>query len=209
MFTSTVFSISLSLLNIPSTFLTYISCLIFFSLNPCFLANSELMTNPVAPLSNNASTVISFCISILSSSIFTVTSLSMFLLSRLQQDILFTTLLSIANMLLLRSNWGLLDLPPHLNCPYYFYCSCISFFFLCPWFIFYNFTLDGQILHNYRSFFSCPHLWYMDYTMPILSFKWGTPLLPACYELKLLGLSNRTTLVLSNTRELNRKPFTK
>ena len=30
-----------------------------------------------------------------------------------------------------------------------------------------------------------------------------------CYELKLLGLSNRTTLVLSNTRELNRELFYK
>jgi len=32
---------------------------------------------------------------------------------------------------------------------------------------------------------------------------------PACYELKLKGLSNRTTLVLSNTRELDRVPNTK
>ena len=30
-----------------------------------------------------------------------------------------------------------------------------------------------------------------------------------CYELKSLGLGNRTTLVLSNTRELNRKLFYK
>ena len=30
-----------------------------------------------------------------------------------------------------------------------------------------------------------------------------------CYELKLKGLSNRTTLVLSNTRELDRVPKTK
>ena len=30
-----------------------------------------------------------------------------------------------------------------------------------------------------------------------------------CYELKLKGLSNRTTLVLSNTRELDRVPNTK
>jgi len=29
-----------------------------------------------------------------------------------------------------------------------------------------------------------------------------------CYELKLLGLDNRTTLVLSNTRELDRDLFT-
>ena len=30
-----------------------------------------------------------------------------------------------------------------------------------------------------------------------------------CYELKSLGLGNRTTLVLSNTRELNRELFYK
>jgi len=30
-----------------------------------------------------------------------------------------------------------------------------------------------------------------------------------CYELKLKGLSDRTTLVLSNTRELDRAPKTK
>jgi len=30
-----------------------------------------------------------------------------------------------------------------------------------------------------------------------------------CYELKSLELDNRTTLVLSNTRELDRDPFTK
>ena len=32
---------------------------------------------------------------------------------------------------------------------------------------------------------------------------------PTCYDLKLNGLSNRTTLVLSNTRELDRVPSTK
>jgi len=31
---------------------------------------------------------------------------------------------------------------------------------------------------------------------------------PACYDLKLKGLSNKTTLVLSNTRELDRVPST-
>jgi len=34
---------------------------------------------------------------------------------------------------------------------------------------------------------------------------WPTP---KCYKLKLLGLDNRITLVLSNTRELNRDLFT-
>ena len=32
---------------------------------------------------------------------------------------------------------------------------------------------------------------------------------PWCYELKPLESDNRTTLVLSNTKELNRNPFTK
>ena len=32
---------------------------------------------------------------------------------------------------------------------------------------------------------------------------------PICYDLKLKGLSDKTTLVLSNTRELNRDLFTK
>jgi len=32
---------------------------------------------------------------------------------------------------------------------------------------------------------------------------------PECYDLKLKGLSNKTTLVLSNTRELDRVPSTK
>jgi len=74
--TSTVFSIGPSLLNDPSTFLTCIGLSNFFNLKPYFLANSELITNPVAPLSNNASTIIPSYVSILSNSIFTVTSLN-------------------------------------------------------------------------------------------------------------------------------------
>jgi len=50
--------------------------LIFFSLNPCFLANSKLITSPVAPLSNNASTITPSYVSIFSSPIFTVISLN-------------------------------------------------------------------------------------------------------------------------------------
>ena len=64
-----MFSIGPSLLNDPSTFLTCIGLSNFFNLNPFFLANSELMTNPVAPLSNNASTVIPSCVSSLSNPI--------------------------------------------------------------------------------------------------------------------------------------------
>ena len=36
-----------------------------------------------------------------------------------------------------------------------------------------------------------------------------TPDLDRCYELKPLGLNSRTTLVLSNTRELDRELFYK
>jgi len=130
---------------------------IFFSLNSYFLANSELMTSPIAPLFNNTSTVTPSYMLILSNLIFTVTSLSISPLFRLQQDILSTTLLSIANLLLLRSNQGLLDLPPHLNYSVHnSYCSCILPFFLGLYFIFYNFMLNGQILYSYNSSFSCP-----------------------------------------------------
>ena len=76
MFISTVCLIGPSWLKKPSTFLIYISLSIFFSLNPCFLANSELITSPVALLSNNTSTVIPSCVFILSSPIFTVMSLN-------------------------------------------------------------------------------------------------------------------------------------
>ena len=52
------------------------------------------MTNSVTPLFNNTSTVIPFCILILSNLIFIITSLRAFLL-KLHLDILFTTLLII------------------------------------------------------------------------------------------------------------------
>ena len=103
-----------------STFLTYIGFSIFFNLNPYFLTNSELMTSSVAPLSNNASTITLSCVSILSSLIFTVTSLRSSLLFRSQQNILSITLESIVYLLLLRSNQGVLSLAPHLNCSVYF-----------------------------------------------------------------------------------------
>ena len=78
--------------------------LFFYSLNHCFLVNFKLITNPIALLSNNASTITSFCILILSKPIFTVTSLNIFSLSRLQQDLLSITLESITNLLQLESN---------------------------------------------------------------------------------------------------------
>ena len=129
MFTSTIYSIDLSLLKEPSTFLTYMGFSIFFSLNLYFLANLEL-------ISNNASTVTFSCISILSNPVFIVTSLNMFLLS--------TTLLSIANLLLLESNRGLVGSSPHLNSLLYSDCSHILFSSLgLQFFIFYNSTQDS------------------------------------------------------------------
>ena len=87
--------------------------LFFFSLNPYFLTNSKLITSLITLLSNNASTITPSRISILSSTIFTVTSLNISSLFRLQQNVF--TLESIANLLLLRPNQRLLDLSPYLN----------------------------------------------------------------------------------------------
>ena len=120
MFTFTICSIDPFLLKKLSMFLTYIGFSIFFNLNPYFLTNSELMISFVALLSNNASTITLSCVSILSSPIFTVTSLRSSLLFRLQQDILSITLESIVYLLLLRPNQGVLSLAPHLNCSVYF-----------------------------------------------------------------------------------------
>ena len=153
-FHNTVFSIDPSLLNVLFTFLTYIRFFVFFNLNLCFLANSELITNPIALLSNSVSSVTPSCVSTLSGPIFTMTSLSRSPLFRLQQDILSTILLSAANLLLSRPNQELLDLPPHSNCfvCYYEYLH-ISSFFPGLYFIFYNSVLDGQILHSYNNSF--------------------------------------------------------
>ena len=131
MFTSIVCSIGPFLLKDLSTFLMYMGLSIFFNLNPYFLANSELITNSVTSLSNNVSTITPFDVSILSNPIFTITSLNMFLLFKLQQNVLSTTLLSITNLLLLlRSNQELLDLLLYLNYFYYSYYSCTLFFSL-------------------------------------------------------------------------------
>ena len=96
----------LFLLSDPSTFLTFISLSNFFDLNPCFLMNSELITNPVTLLSNNASTVTLSYVSILSSPIFTVTSLNNFLstfltLSSFSSDLGVSVFISVANILYL------------------------------------------------------------------------------------------------------------
>ena len=195
MFTSTIYSIGLSLLKEPSIFLTYIGLSIFFSLNSYFLVNSKLITSPVALLFNNASTITPSCVSILSKPIFTVTSLNKSPLFRLQQDILSITLLSIANLLLLlRSNQGLLDLHPHLNyfhCSIHFlllsfsvHCSCYHYIlvFFSLQFCFlnsYNFLPNVQILHNYNSSDSpfYPHPWHIGCIAPTLLSVEGVLLL--------------------------------
>ena len=94
-------------------YISYINWSFYFF--PYFLANFKLITNSVVLLSNNASTVIPSCMSILSSLIFTITFLNIFPLSRLYVDVFSTTLASIANILLLRPSQGLLDILPHLN----------------------------------------------------------------------------------------------
>ena len=147
------------MLSKPSTFLTYMDLSNFFNLNPCFLVNFKLITNYIALLSNNVSTVIPSCISILSKPIFTVTFLKRSPLSRLH-NIFFVILLNIVNLLLLlRFSWDSLDLYPHLN---YYYCplfpfSCSS---LLPYF--YNTLLNIQNPHIYNNFYYFyPHLWYI------------------------------------------------
>ena len=169
------------MLNVPSTFLMYIGFSIFFNLNSCFLENSELITNPIALLSNSTPTVTPSYILILSKLIFTITSLSISPLSRLHVDILFTTLNSIANLLLLmRPNWGLLDLYPHLNyylvhfLPLSFFFSCIPVFFspqFCSLFLYFYSSLPNvQIPCNYNnSYFFCLHPWCMG------CIKWTLP----------------------------------
>ena len=96
----------------------------FFNLNLYFLANSELITSPIALLSNSISTIISSYISILSKPIFTITSLNMFPLSRLYVDVFSTTLESITNLLLLRPSQELPDFLLHLN---YLVCYFLQF----------------------------------------------------------------------------------
>jgi len=136
-FTTTICSIGPSLLDVPSTFLIYIGLSIFFNLNPYFLMNSELITNPVAPLSNNASTITSSCISILSSPIFTITSLSSFSLFGSQQNVLSITLEIIFSFV-----YCFLYIP--VFCPLQF---CLLFLY------FYNFLLYVQNLHSCSSFY--------------------------------------------------------
>ena len=155
-----------------------------FQFEPCFLTNSELITNPITSLSNSASTVIPSCVSTLSNPIFTVTSLKRSPLSRLQQDVLFITLLSIANLLLLlRSNWDPLDLCPLLNyyCPLQFP-SSNSY----PFSYSYSVLLNIQNPHRHNNSFLCQHPWHMDF------FK---QTLPSVEDIPLPSLSSPLSLL--------------
>ena len=52
--------------------------------------------------------------------------------------------------------------------------------------------------------YSCPNVHALSMSAPCVHHE-----VAMCYDLKLKGLSNKTTLVLSNTRELDRVPSTK
>ena len=120
--------------------------------------NFELITNPIALLSNKASIITPSCISILSSPILIVTSLNMFSWFRLQMDIFSATLL---NLFVLEHNQKPLGSLLHLNCSLYSNCphTLLSFLGL-QFLIFYNSAQDGQILHSYNYFF--PYLYSLQ-----------------------------------------------
>ena len=147
-----IFSICPSLLKDPSTFLTYIGLSSFFNLKLCFLVNLELITNLIAPLSNNASTVIPFCVSILSSLIFTVTSLnvlaSTFLTSFLDSGT--SAFIPLANTLYLfgEPSWGALGSLLLLN---YSKCSWSPQFFHLHILLSYSPPLFPSVLDSYND----------------------------------------------------------
>jgi len=58
-----------------------------------------------------------------------------------------------------------------------------------------------------RNLFNFQVLAILNFTLPDNLLMYNQ-LNTKCYKLKPLGLDNRTTLVLSNTRELDRDPFT-
>ena len=148
-----------SLFSDPSIFLTFIGLSNLFSLKSYFLANSELLTSPVAPLSSNTSTVIPSCISTLSSPIFTVTShrglpflVSFWFFSNSN----IPAFISVANTLnlLWESNQETLDSPPLLNCLNVCnFPQTPTFFPLLLFLCFYSDRQCAQILRRYSSFF--------------------------------------------------------
>ena len=168
---------------IPSTFLIFMGLFNFFSLKPCFLANSELITSPIVPLSNNTSTVIPSCVSTLSSPIFTITflkSLPSALPTLLSVPFSFNVLafIPVANILnlLQKSSQGTLDSPPLLNSPSV---HDVSLFLLCtpasfPPLLCSSASYSGsvrpytQILHRYSSFSPCLSPSHMNCVAPTL-----------------------------------------
>ena len=160
--------------------------------------NSELITNSVALLSSNTSTVTHSCISILSNPIFTITSLNMSPLSRLHIDVFSTILESIANLLLLRPSQGLPDLPPHLNyIVHYFLLLLVSVYIpvffplqFCSLFPYSCNSLPNIQIHHScsSSYFPCLLPWHMSCVAQTLSSDWGIPLLHLFFPSLPLGL---------------------
>ena len=155
------------------------SCLVSHNTGP---ATSPLLTSPYqSPAKSD--TVIPSCISILSKLIFTVTSLKRSPLSRLHIDILSTTLESIVNLLLLRSNWDPLDLHPHLN----YYSLHISSFYSYPFFCSYSVlpSVQNPYKHN-NSYYFYPHPWHIGFFEQNLPSVESAPLPPLSSPLSLL-----------------------
>jgi len=152
------------LLKKLSTFLTYIDLsIIFFNLNHCFLANSELKRTNIQEEVTVEALLDSRATGLVISQIFTVTSLSISLLSRLQQDLLSIILKSIANLSVLEPNQEPLDFISHLN--YYSYCLNCSYtltsFFVLLFPNLYSFLQYDQNFYNYSNSFLYLYLWYM------------------------------------------------
>ena len=160
--------------------------------------NSELITNSIALLSSNTSTITSSCILILSNPIFTITSLNMFSLSRLHIDVFSTTLESIANLLLLRPSQGLLDLSPYLNYIVHYFLLLLVSVYIPAFFPFQFCSLfpyscnslpNVQIHHSCSSFyFPCLLSWHIGCVTQTLSSDWSILLSHLFFPSLLLGL---------------------
>jgi len=105
-----------------------------------------------------------------------VTSLNIFLLSRLQVNVSFTTLLSITNPLLLELNQGLLGSSLLLNydfvhCPYF---HTLIFFLFLSFLCFYNSWLNVQNI----------------ITIPFIVYFYCIRILPRCESCLLIQVYN-------------------
>ena len=104
-------------------------------------------------------------------------------MSRLHVDILSTTLESIANLLLLRSNWDPLDLHSHLN----YYSLHIPFSYSYLFFYSYSVLPSVQNPHKYNnSYYFYSHSWHMGSFEQILPSVKGALLLSLSSLLLLL-----------------------